>query len=144
MLRFDWDDSLALGITALDDQHRTWIERLNSLSDAIESNQEDQHISKTLKFLVGYSEFHFAAEEKLMAAHDYPLLEQHKQEHKKYRDALADLLLLQIGQADALSKISDSVKNFQIAWLTNHIRKVDRKFADFLDENVAVDMPDSL
>lgn len=144
MRKIAWNDSFALGIRLVDEQHKQWIEKLNNLASAIESNQEAQHISETLNYLVSYSEFHFAAEEELMAAHNYPELEQHKLAHKKFRDTLTDLLLLQVGKADALRNVSDSVNNFQISWLTNHITKVDRKFADFLDANVAADVPEQL
>jgi hemerythrin len=144
MQRFEWDDRFSLGITLLDGQHKAWVERLNNLSAAIESKQEAQQISKTLNFMAGYSEFHFAAEEELMAAHGYPGLERHKLEHNRFRDVLAGLMLLQTGKADTLAKISDSVNNFQISWLKNHITTADRKFADFLYENVSEKIPEGL
>ncbi len=144
MKRFIWDDSFALGITRLDEQHKGWVERLNDLAAAIESNQGPRQISDTLNFMVRYSEFHFAAEEELMAAHNYPDIEKHVLEHKRFRGVLANLMMLQIGQADALQKLSDSVNNFQIAWFGGHIKMVDRKFAEFLDTHAVADIQESI
>ena len=143
MKKFDWDESLATGITRVDEQHREWIERINRLAVAIATNQQADHIAETLNFMVSYSDFHFAAEEELMAAHGYPALEQHRQAHRAFRKELTHLLTLQIGQPDALRRISDSITPFQIAWLKNPITTADRAFGEFLDRNVSEEYPES-
>jgi hemerythrin len=134
MQRFDWDDSLSVGVKLIDEQHKVWIERLNSLSAAIETHQELGHISRTMNFMVDYVEFHFAAEESLMAAQNYPGIAKHKLEHQKFRDTLKDLLVLELEEDDVTSRVADSVNHFQISWLKNHIQQVDRQFAVFLRE----------
>ena len=137
MHRFDWDNSLSVGVKSIDEQHRVWIERLNSLSAAIESHQGARCISKTLNFMMDYVEFHFAAEEMLMAARDYPGLGRHRLQHQEFRNALMDFLVLEFEEGDAASRLTDSINNFQISWLTNHIQQADREFAVFLKEKDA-------
>ena len=134
MQGFEWDDSLSVGVKLIDEQHKVFIERLNKLSAAIESRQQAQYISKTLDFLVDYVEFHFGAEERLMAAHNYPGLEQHKSKHEEFRNSLADLLVTEFDEEDAVSKLADSINNFQISWLKNHIRQTDMQLAVYLRE----------
>ena len=137
MQRFNWNDSYSVGVKSIDEQHRVWIERLNNLSAAIEAHQEARHISKTLDFMMDYVEFHFAAEERLMEARNYPALAQHKLEHQKFRNTLMDLFVLETEETDSVGRIADSINNFQISWLKNHIQQVDRQFAAFLKEKDA-------
>ena len=137
MQKFEWDESFSVGVKLIDEQHKVWIERLNGVSAAIESHQESRHISKTLNFMMDYVEFHFAAEESLMAAQIYPGLEQHKLGHQEFRNTLMDLLVLEFEDDDCTGRIADSINNFQISWLKNHIQQTDRQFADFLREKAA-------
>ena len=133
MQRVEWDDSLSVGIELIDEQHKVWIERLNSLSAAIESHQEVQHISKTLDFMVDYVEFHFATEESHMVAQNYPALAQHKAKHAEFRNALTELVR-ELQEDGATHRLGESINNFQISWLKNHIREIDRQFGTFLKE----------
>ena len=134
MQRFDWDDSFSVGVKVIDQQHKVWIERLNSLSAAIESHQEAKLVSTTLNFMVDYVEFHFTAEERLMAVHGYPAFEQHKSQHEAFRKVLTEFLVSEFDNDGAVSKPGDSIKNFQVSWLKNHIQHTDRQFAAFLRE----------
>ena len=134
MQRFVWDDSFSVGVKVIDDQHKVWIDRLNSLSAAIESHQEAQIISKTLSFMVVYVEFHFAAEERRMAEQNYPGLPQHTSQHEAFRTVLTDLLVLEFDEGSAVSRLGDSINNFQISWLKSHIQRTDKQFAAFLKE----------
>lgn len=133
MQRIEWDDSLSIGVELIDDQHKVWIERLNSLSAAVESHQEVRLVSKTLDFMVDYVEFHFGAEEGHMAAQNYPALEQHKAKHAEFRRTLTELVQ-EFEEDGATHRLGDSINDFQIAWLKNHIRQVDKQFGLFLAE----------
>ena len=137
MQAISWNDSFSLGVKSLDEQHRVWVERLNSLTAAIESHQEARLITKTLDFMMDYVEFHFSAEESLMANKSYPGLAQHKAEHRQFRNTLMDLFVLEVEEDNAVDKIADSINNFQISWLKNHIQQTDKQFADFLNEQNA-------
>ncbi len=133
MQKIEWDDSLSVGIELIDEQHKVWIERLNSLSGAVESHQEVQHVSRTLDFMVDYVEFHFATEEKHMAAQNYPAFAEHKAKHAEFRKALTELVR-EFEEDGATHRLGESVNNFQITWLKNHIRQIDKQFGAFLKE----------
>jgi len=144
MQRFEWNDSFSVGVKSIDEQHKVWIERLNSLSAAIESHQEARLISKTLDFMMDYVEFHFAAEESLMTAKNYPALVPHRLEHQRFRATLMDLFVLEMEEDAAVGRIADSINNFQISWLKNHIQQTDRQFAAFLNERNALPAGDNV
>ncbi len=130
--KFAWDKSLAVGISTVDEQHKIWIERLNTLAEVIDSKQEAAHITKTLNFMMAYIEFHFSAEESLMEMHKYHRLPQHQAEHQHFREAVMDLLALKMEQPGAVRQLADSINHFQIRWLKNHIQEADRQFAEYL------------
>ncbi len=138
MQEFRWDNSLSVGIKSIDEQHKVWIERLNNLSAAIESHEEARHITRTLQFIVDYMEFHFEAEESYMEAQHYPGLPQHRQEHQACREKVMGFLALETGEDGSAARIAESINNFQVSWLQNHIRQSDRGFAAFLNEKKAV------
>jgi hemerythrin len=126
-----------VGIKSIDEQHKVWIERLNNLSTAIESHQESRHISTTLQFMVDYMEFHFEAEESYMEAQHYPGLAQHKLDHQECRKRVMDLLALETTEDGSAARTAESINDFQVSWLQNHIQQTDRKFAAFLQEKNA-------
>ena len=77
----EWNESLSIGIELIDQQHKTLIERLLAVTEAIEKNQGEGTIAKTLDFLLEYIDLHFSTEEKQMAEHNYPGLDLQKQQH---------------------------------------------------------------
>jgi len=137
MQKFEWDESLSVGVKLIDEQHKIWIERLNGLSEAIESHKEASSVSKTLNFMMDYVEFHFSAEESLMAEHNYPAAAHHRQEHQKFREVLMDLLVLELEEEQTASTFAASIHAFQVSWLKEHILSADKAFAEFLQEQDA-------
>ena len=133
MAEIEWDDSLSIGVKLIDEQHRMLIQRLSDLSKAIEMNQGEVKIAKTLDFMVDYTDFHFSAEEKHMAEQNYPGLEYQKQQHAEFKDHLKRLVedFEEEGPTKALSA---SINVFLLNWLIKHIKGVDHKFGEFLNE----------
>jgi len=78
MKEITWTNDLSVGIELIDEQHKMLIKHLNDLSQSLESGQGPAKIANTLNFLIDYTKFHFTAEEKHMAANDYPELKNHK------------------------------------------------------------------
>ena len=68
MSKIEWDNSLSVGVDLIDEQHKMLIEKLKDLSDDLKRGHEQDRILKTLGFMMDYTDFHFTAEEKVMAA----------------------------------------------------------------------------
>lgn len=131
MARMQWDDSLAVGVGLIDEQHKQLIKRLDDLARAVGENQGPTAVASTLSFLSEYTNFHFAAEEALMLAQGYPTLDEHKAKHEEFRSVLRamDVDFETDGASDFLAK---QVNTFLITWLANHIRQVDAEVGRFL------------
>jgi hemerythrin len=130
----EWTDKLATGIKTIDSQHKELFKRINNLVLAIKQQRCKSEIDSTLKFLDDYARVHFAEEEKHMRETNYAGLEEQREDHKKYLEALADLKaqasLPRIqGSSYDLSATTNQVV---VDWIVAHIMKVDRKFGEFL------------
>ena len=126
-----WDDSLSVGIELIDDQHKTWIQRLNSIAAAIERHEGPRKIAETLDFLIDYTEFHFATEEQHMAANNYPGLDEHRLQHEELKDTLKNLGQ-DFDEEGATHALAHAVNTFLGNWLIEHIRETDQQFGSFL------------
>ncbi len=133
MSKIEWDDSLSVGVAAIDDQHKNWIECFNSAAEAVEAKHETAQVIKTLAFLVDYTEDHFSTEEKYMTENDYPGLAEHKEKHDELKKTLADLVR-DFQEEGATRPLADGMDTFLGNWLANHIHEVDMKFSSFVRE----------
>ncbi len=133
MEKIVWDNNLSIGIDLIDQQHKMLIQRLQAVCEAIESNQGEGTIAKTLDFLLDYADFHFSEEEKQMAEHDYSGLDLQKQQHEEFKNAVKKLVE-DFEAEGAVKDIADHIRDFLFIWLKKHIRDVDLQFGRFLNE----------
>jgi hemerythrin len=133
MEKLAWNETLSVGIPLIDEQHKTWIGRLNDLSVAIAEHAAQRQIAVTLGFLIDYTNFHLATEEKHMAAHSYPGLAEHQQKHKELQATLGDLVR-DFEEEGPTQVLADSIHMFLGNWLIKHIEQIDHKFGVFVRE----------
>ena len=131
MTKVAWDKRLSIGITLIDEQHKSLIKKLNDVSSAIDNGLGQREVSKTLEFLTEYADFHFSAEEKAMKDNDYPGIERQKIMHQEFMDTLSNLEQV-FEEEGSTSALSDAINNFLFNWLTSHIQGLDKEFGDFL------------
>jgi hemerythrin len=132
-----WDDSLSIGLELLDNQHKKWMEHFNAAVEAIEAKQSQAQISKTLGFLMDYTEMHFSTEEKYMAEIGYSGLQEHKIRHDELRSTLAGMVK-EFEEEGATSRLADAIVSFLGNYLVQHIQEIDRTFALFAQRNKMV------
>jgi hemerythrin len=141
MKRIAWDESLSVGIDAIDGQHQTWLARYNNVVDAIGSAGSTAPVVGTLDFLIDYTELHFATEEGFMREAGYPALEGHRARHEELRRAVADLGddFEEEGSTHALG---EAVETLLGNWLIDHIRSTDQRFGAYVrEEGIVLTLP---
>lgn len=128
------DTKYSIGIPEMDAQHARWIELIEDFR-AVAAGQllEPQAFDAAhhaLEKLLDYTRQHFASEEKLIAEHGYPGLEQHC---KRHRELEADVVRL-FDEIRAHKTRTTPLKfNLLITiWLMEHIMSEDRDYARFL------------
>ena len=134
MKKIQWDDGLSVGVDAIDEQHKIWIGRYNSVVDAIESRRGPAPVTNTLGFLNDYTDVHFSTEEGFMTQAGYPALDAHKAKHEELRGTVANLIqdFEEEGETHALE---EAVETLLGNWLIDHIRETDRLFGAFVKED---------
>ncbi len=118
-----WSSAHELGLREVDEQHVRLGALLNELATALRDGRDH---AAALRGIVRFAEFHFATEERLMAAHAYPGAAAHAQAHW--------LLLEEIRgfrpDADRVS-VGLALRYLQ-EWLLHHVDGHDRTMAETL------------
>ena len=134
MEKMRWQNSLSIGIEVIDNQHKKWMDHYNAVVESLTSQEDRTQVSKTLGFLIDYTEGHFSLEEKYMTANGYPGFAEHKAKHDELRGTLAGLVR-EFEEEGATTQLSKAVDTFLRNWLIKHIQEVDTKFGAFIRQN---------
>ncbi|TAL35431.1 MAG: bacteriohemerythrin [Spirochaetes bacterium] len=124
-----WDEKYSVGFDLIDEQHKRLFDLTNGLHDAVMVRSADSAMGRSLRDLVEYTVYHFAAEEELMRANNYPTFTEHKALHDALTRQAADFK----DQVEAGKKVSSlAFMQFLREWLTRHIMEVDSALGAFL------------
>ena len=126
-----WEPSLSVGVPALDEQHRAFIQVLNDLHDTLMGGEFHEVVrarDRTLEGIESYVRSHFAAEEQFMASIGYPLLAEHRRLHQEFTARIRGYRATIAAGEQVLN--SDLVKTM-IRWVRDHLATEDRKYAVF-------------
>lgn len=132
-----WDESLAIGVGLIDEQHREWIQKLNDVSTAMHSSVGTKRFVETLEFLRDYTRFHFETEERCMSEHKYPELDDHRKRHQELTQTLTRLEE-DLDEEGITPALTEAVNTLLGNWLVLHIREVDQRFSSFLKDRGVV------
>ena len=134
MAILQWDEWYETGILSIDHQHEGMFDALNRIYDAISLSEGEAKVRRTLDFLVDYTAKHFKDEEARMTAVGFPGLPEHRAEHTK--------LLNQVAEFMALYRAEPTVDNatrlvlFLVEWIVRHINQMDKKYIDAMKVEV--------
>ncbi|QGY40617.1 bacteriohemerythrin [Pseudodesulfovibrio cashew] len=122
----EWDESMAVHVDELDDQHRQLIALINEAYDAVRRHDEHKRAELVDK-MARYARLHFATEEGYLMRYGYPEIEAHKALHAKF-NADVDEFRRKMLEKTNLSQIFV----FLSRWLITHIMDEDRKYSMFM------------
>lgn len=126
-----WRDEFLSNIPELDREHKQCLDLTDLLIHSIESNQGEELSMTIFDNLVGNIFKHFSAEELLMKDYSFPLLAEHKKEHKEFIDFISSLRNQILNNEIELTK--DIVTKIQVAF-SRHILDDDDQFVTFFNE----------
>ena len=136
----EFDITLVTGNEEIDGQHKEWIDRINKLLALYENGGGKVEAIKMLEYMADYTEFHFAAEEKLQEEIEYPALDEHREKHNEFRkvvDELHEMLEEEEGPSD---RFVEAVHRNVTEWLYGHIKGFDVSVATYMHMNNIPDM----
>lgn len=123
-----WKDEYRVGHRTLDNHHATMFKLINNLYSAMSDNASVSDLDVLFGEAVAYAKMHFAKEESILCALEYPYLEAQQKAHKKYLREIESLLQ----RAVAARAISEDMLHFLKDWWLNHILKMDKAYAPVL------------
>lgn len=126
---FQWEDEYSIGIRIIDEQHKELVAMLNELYEAMHAGKGREALGRVLAGLIRYTRLHFAAEEQLMRAHEYPDYERHREKHEKMAAKVMELKTAY--ETEAISS-PVQISNFLKNWLAKHILGTDKAFGAYL------------
>lgn len=129
MGKLQWGPELETGIATIDSEHKQLVSMFNDLLGAMSSGKSRATCTAIVGELKEYAARHFATEEKLFAAYDYPGTSEHVAEHEKFVEKAREF---DEECASGKKFMSMSVARFMSDWLVNHIKGMDMKYAPFL------------
>jgi hemerythrin len=127
-----WNDTLSVGVRALDDDHKRMVHIVNELHDGIMLGRAKEVLTGALDGLVAHTETHFAREEQLFDQTGYRGRTAHKKEHRKLSKSVKELQGLY--SSGATRSLSLETMNFLHAWVVDHIHE-DKKYGPHFNAN---------
>jgi len=119
-----WVEDLETGLPKVDKQHKTLVDLINRLKEAIDNKFDKNSISLIFKQLATYTKFHFKSEEVILEGLQVKDLNQHKRLHQDFVGKLRKSEMKYMGGDDNAIVI---LLEFLTTWLVDHILKEDKE-----------------
>jgi hemerythrin len=126
--RFQWTEEYSVGISEIDDQHKTLFELIDRIHTGILEHKGTAACVQVLDELIDYTRIHFGLEQSLMHMGHYPEYEAHCALH---RDLVAEVESMQSKIHSGSAAISFELLHFLRNWLSKHILGEDKKYAEY-------------
>lgn len=124
-----WEESLSVGIDAIDEHHRYLLDLINDLFEVVSNKRGVREVARLIKATDAYAKVHFRTEEKMMLHYDFKGIQRQHQQHQAFEvkiqelyDELHENPLL--AQFNILSYLRD--------WLIHHIRVEDAQLSSLV------------
>ena len=127
-----WSNKLSIGVKFLDDQHALLFETIKDLHSSIVNCRGRSVIGTQLHTLVAYTRAHFAAEEVMMKAANYPALATHRIRHHELNEQMQEYVTC---YESSKLNLSSGLSIFLSEWLTNHIQGIDKQYGPWMSDH---------
>ncbi|MFN3531895.1 MAG: bacteriohemerythrin [Candidatus Brocadia sp.] len=130
-MAIQWNESLAVGVEMIDNQHKGIFSRVNNLLNAMAQGKGRDEVGKVIAVLADYVVKHYSAEEAIMAKHNYNDLPSQKAEHTQFIKDFSGLKK-EFETKGVTPHLVIQVQQKVCNWLTYHIGNEDKKIGAFL------------
>ncbi|SFD69363.1 bacteriohemerythrin [Thermophagus xiamenensis] len=124
-----WTPEFSVNHPEIDKEHQSLFEMLNRFYQGIQESSPKEKLAQLIKGLINYARTHFKHEEEYMRSIAYPGLLAHQKEHQEFMDKVNEFYEK---YTNGRLILSIEVTNFIKNWITNHIKKEDKRYATFV------------
>jgi hemerythrin-like metal-binding protein len=124
--KIEWSEDLSVGDETLDSQHQEFISLLNRFLKISDESEKAEDLVDIIRDLADFTYEHFMSENEYLAVHEFPLWQQHQDEHMVFLKKLTSLVTaVEVNQEGIEEEIIDFMKE----WISMHIAVSDQKYA---------------
>lgn len=127
-----WDERFSVGNKEMDFQHKILFNFVNYLTTGSGIGYKHHEMQAIMKELIDYTEYHFAAEEKLLEKH--PSIDIHRIMHVKFTETVHHF---ETEFQKEKGTINAALFSFLVDWIQNHLLTTDAIFFKSLKEQTA-------
>jgi len=127
-----WTDDVCIGLTVIDEQHKTLFAIAAELVEAIEQDKGEEALQHTFDRLKAYTHYHFKEEEAYMSEINYPQLKEHAAQHAVLL-VRVNMLWQMLRKGEKVSP--EGASTFLQEWISTHIMQDDAKIGRFVQQN---------
>ena len=128
-----WIESMSVGESLLDADHKALIHLINRLHDSLEAGVESAVLGEVFDSLINYTMFHFTREKKVMQACGYPDVEAHEEEHAGFTRRIKEVRDRYARNADPA--LIRGLLEYLKDWLIHHILIQDMAYKPYVEHN---------
>lgn len=129
-IMIDFHQLPKVALDFMNTEHQEAVDIYNKIEHDYQLNDVDAVIAGILK-IQEHCINHFAHEEHVMKAHQYPPFQVHKQAHDRVLMEI-DMVIKQLKNHRTLSKISYYIEQGFPAWFSQHLVTMDKTAAEFI------------
>jgi len=126
MSMYEWDESLDVGVPAMNAEHQKLISMMDQMFELVNGESTFEQQLAALDGLMGYAVEHFEDEEAYMESIGHPGLEEHRLIHQM----LVDKLTRHRGKVVEAEEIPPKFFKFLNFWLISHIKGADSEYGE--------------
>ena len=131
-----WTEKMSVGMAEMDADHKELIRIINQLAADADEEGRQAAVRQSLFGLLRYAEYHFAREEQVMAACQYPGIEDQKAEHRDFVARIGELnRRFDADPEDSAAVVNQALLTFLQDWLNHHILIEDMAYRSHVERN---------
>jgi len=131
MAELTWGDRYAVGVEAIDDEHKELFDAVRELESAMARFAQPAEMGELLKKLSASTARHFADEEAMMREAKYPGLALHMANHQRLMEKVQAFAAR---HSQSGVTVNQHALNFLRDWLLHHIENDDVRLGSWLHE----------
>lgn len=132
---FEWKEDYATGIESIDIQHKQLFSMADELYDMVldvEGTIQRPRLLTLIKSFETYANNHFSDEEELLRNGEYPDLQGHLLEHRKFVSYMNEAHE-NIASSDKQQTVNELIK-FMTHWVFTHVLEADQQYVPHMME----------
>jgi len=131
MQKYVWSSEYSVGHAEMDEQHKSMLDMINELINAIESDATPETAREMLTKVTDYACSHLVCEEEHLRRWNFPHFDRHKAKHDEFRKKNGELHLL-INQMGP--EVLGEILVYLGDWWKDHILESDMNYKEFIQD----------